>query len=221
MLEILKKNKWLIIITCIVILLPIVAGVVVWDKLPAQVATHFNAEGVADGWSSKAFAVFGIPLIMLGAHVLCVFAMMLDPKADKNQPKIIKLVLWLVPVMTIFVQTGVLCIAMGIKMDISLLINIMVSLIFIIIGNYLPKCKQNYTVGIKLPWTLNDEEVWNKTHRLSGVIWTIGGLILLVNAFKFNEIVFAIVLIIMVFLPMAYSVITYSKLHKDDKVDKN
>ena len=121
MLEMLKKNKWLIIVSCIVVMLPMLAGVVVWNKLPEQVATHFNAQGVADGWSGKAFAVFGIPGIMLGAHLLCVFAMMLDPKADKNQAKIIKLVVWLIPVMTVLVQTGVIGMALGMKISISLL----------------------------------------------------------------------------------------------------
>lgn len=69
-------------------------------------------------------------------------------------------------------------------MNIGLVVNILVGAVFIIVGNYLPKNKQNYSVGIKLPWTLDDEENWNKTNRLSGYLFIISGFVFIVNVFS-------------------------------------
>ena len=80
-----------------------------------------------------------------------------------------------------------------------------------IIGNYLPKCKQNYTVGIKTPWTLNNEEVWNKTHKISGYLWVIGGFIITISSFIGFESIMLVVLIIIAFVPIVYSYILYKK----------
>ena len=74
-----KKNLKILIITTVIILLPILAGVVMWDRLPEQMPTHWNADGEIDGWSSKGFAVFGLPLVMLGVQLLAAFATFSDP----------------------------------------------------------------------------------------------------------------------------------------------
>ena len=76
-----KVSKKTLIITSIIILLPVVFGLVMWNRLPDPMPTHFGADGQADGWSHKSFAVFGLPLIILGAHLLCIFASKTDPKS--------------------------------------------------------------------------------------------------------------------------------------------
>ena len=75
-----KKNLKVLIITSIVILLPILAGLILWNQLPEQIPTHWNAAGEIDGWSSKPFAIFGLPAIMLAAQWLCVLGTAADPK---------------------------------------------------------------------------------------------------------------------------------------------
>ena len=85
------------------------------------------------------------------------------------------------------------------------------------IGNYLPKCRQNYTVGIKLPWTLNDINNWNKTHRMAGVLWIICGILFAISAFlgRVGEVSIIILIIVMVCVPTAYSFLLYkNKRHK-------
>ena len=82
-----------------------------------------------------------------------------------------------------------------------------------IIGNYLPKCKQNYTMGIKIPWTLDNEDNWNKTHRLAGFLWVIGGVLITLNAFLGNEWVFLAITLVMTLVPVGYSYLYY-KNHK-------
>ena len=89
----------------------------------------------------------------------------------------------------------------------------MVGILFVVIGNYLPKTKQSYTMGIKLPWTLASEENWNRTHRLAGFLWVIGGilLILLTLLRLWNTWTFLLVIIPMSVVPMIYSYLLYRK----------
>ena len=78
-----------------------------------------------------------------------------------------------------------------------------------ICGNYLPKCKRNYTLGIKLPWTLDNEDNWNKTHRFAGFVWVLGGILFTISAFfSFAYAMIGIVVLLMV-LPPIYSYLTY------------
>ncbi len=66
-----KKNIWRLLISSVIILLPIVAGLLLWNSLPERIATHWGADGKADGWSGKTFTVFALPLIMLALHCVC------------------------------------------------------------------------------------------------------------------------------------------------------
>ena len=82
-----KINKKLLIVTSVLLLLPILAGLILWNQLPEQIATHFGVDNAANGWSSKAFAVFGIPGIMLGLHWFCLFATAADPKRSRSEAR--------------------------------------------------------------------------------------------------------------------------------------
>ena len=79
-----KKNKKIILITSMITILPILAGLILWNKLPEQVATHFDFNGIPNGYSSRAFAVFGPYLIFLFAHLLCAFGTLADPKNRRS-----------------------------------------------------------------------------------------------------------------------------------------
>ena len=206
-----KISKKTIIITSILTLLPVVFGLVMWDKLPNPMPTHFGADGVADGWSDKSFGVFGLPLIMLGAHLLCIFASKTDPKSGNYSEKLFALIVWLVPVLSILADGAMYAYALGVTVDITMLVMVFTSVLFIVIGNYLPKCKHNYTMGVKLPWTLADENNWNATHRLAGYTWMLGGVVLLVNSFFFNMYVFLAVVLVMTLIPCIYSYMFYRK----------
>lgn len=206
-----KISKRTIIITSILTLLPVVFGLLKWNELPNPMPTHFGADGVADGWSDKSFAVFGLPLIMLVVHLCCIFASKADPKGKNYSEKLFGLIVWLCPVLSILADGAMYAYALGVAVDISMLVMVFVSVMFIIVGNYLPKCKHNYTMGIKLPWTLADEGNWNATHRLAGYVWMLGGIVLLFNAFFFNMYVFFVVVTLMVMVPTVYSYLYYRK----------
>ncbi len=206
-----KKNWVILTVTSIIILLPVLAGVILWDQLPEQIPSHWNMAGEIDSYSSKAFAVFAQPLIMLAIQWAAVFATNADPKRQNHQGKVLHLVFWLIPVLNIVLSAVTYTAAMGKEVKVEVISPILVGLIFVVTGNYLPKCKQNYTIGIKIPWTLNSEINWNKTHRLAGWLWVICGLaIMLAGFFGLLWIVVA-ALPIMVLVPLVYSYILSRK----------
>lgn len=206
-----KKYSKTFLFTCILTVLPMLAGILLWEQLPDTIATHFGSDGTPNGWSPKPFAVFGLPLFLLAVHAICVVATSHDPKYQNVNSKMMHFVLWICPVISIFVAVTIYGDALGYELNMSKYVFLFMGLLFIIIGNYLPKCRQNYTVGIKLPWTLSDEENWNHTHRLAGYLWMICGILMLVNAFIFLEWLMLCLFIIMILVPTVYSFIYHLK----------
>ena len=176
-----KKYKKMIIITTLVTLLPILLGIILWEKLPDSIATHWGADGQANGWSNKAFAVFGMPCILAAIHLFSVCVTLNDPKRNNIHKKPLALVFWIVPVVSLVTSGFTYMAALGSDIDIRLIVSIMMGILFIILGNYMPKLQQNYTVGIKLPWTLNSVENWNRTHRFGGKLFIAGGVLTAVS----------------------------------------
>lgn len=208
-----KEKKFLIIITSAAIMLPAIFGLIFWNQLPSEMATHWNASGDVDGWSSKTFAVLCLPAILLGVHLLCIAMTAIDPKHKNHGSKILNLILWICPILSVACCGATYAHAFGVEMDANRFMPVVVGIMFIVIGNYLPKCKQNYTIGIKLPWTLNNEEVWNRTHRLCGRLWVVGGIVITMSAFLPDESMVAIVISVLVIL-IAVPVIYSWQLHK-------
>ena len=206
-----KKNLKLLILTSILTLLPILAGVVLWNQLPEQMPTHWNAAGEVDGWSSKPFAVFGLPLILVAAQWLCVLATTTDPKRQNHSEKIYHLVFWIMPVLSIVLHAVTYLTVLGVGVRMEMVMPIFMGLLFVIIGNYLPKCKQSYTIGIKIPWTLNNEENWNKTHRLAGWVWVIGGIAIMLTGFFGGFVAFFVITLVIVLVPTIYSYLLHRK----------
>ena len=209
-----KKNLPKLIITSLVTLIPIVVGLILWNKLPEQVPTHWDINGAVDGYATKTQAVFLMPLVLVAFHWICVVGTSLDPKKQNINDKMLTLVLWIIPVISLLCNSMVYATALGHKISVEVIMPLFMGVLFIIIGNYMPKCKQSYTMGIKLPWTLEDEENWNKTHRMAGFLWVIGGVVIMATAFLGLFWLFFVVLIPMVFVPTVYSYLLYKKKNK-------
>lgn len=212
----LKRNKGMLIVTSLVLLLPMVVGLLLWSKLPEQVPIHWNTAGEIDGWGSRAMVVFGLPLFMLAIHWACALASCTDPKHKEFSSKVIHLVLWLTPAISLVCHTFVYAAAMGYELAVEIIMPLLLGVLFMAIGNLLPKCKRNYTVGIKLPWTLNDEENWNQTHRFAGKLWVGGGVLIAATAIFGSFWVFIAVTLIMAFVPIVYSYILYRKKQNEE-----
>ena len=211
-----KKNLKTLVISSIIILLPMVAGLLLWDQLPEQLATHWNAAGQVDGWMSRGMAVFGIPVFLLAVQWLCVWVTGADKKNENQTKKALTMVLWITPVMSILCAAMIYGDALGMKINVTMLMPMVLGAMFVFLGNYLPKCKCNYTIGIKLPWTVSSEENWNATHRLGGRVWVAAGVLMMACAFLPGDwSVFLIFLIaaVAVAVPTVYSYVYYRKHH--------
>ena len=206
-----KKHLKILTVTSLAILLPILVGVLLWDQLPQQLPIHWNMAGEIDDWCSKPFAVFGMPAILLAVQFVAVLAMEVDPKKKNHTDKMKQLSFWLVPVVSIALSAITYSTAMGMEAPIEMCTPLLMGMLFVIVGNYLPKCKQNYTVGIKISWTLNSEENWNKTHRLAGWLWVVCGLLIMLSAFFSTLWVMLAAPLVMVLIPIIYSYLLYRK----------
>ena len=130
---------------------------------------------------------------------------MADPKGKNIAAKPFGLLLWICPLVSLFCGTMTYAKALALPVDINLVGGLFLGLMFLAVGNYLPKCKQTYTVGIRLPWTLADEDNWAYTHRLAGKVWTIGGLVILALTFLRLPVLQFVVILVLVLIPTAAS----------------
>lgn len=211
-----KKYKKTLILTGIITLMPILIGLLLWNQLPERMATHFGSDGMPNGWSHRGFVVFGLPLFLLAIQVLGMGVTLADPKKNNINERMIGLMLWTVPVISVLAELYIYGYALGFQKDITAYVSGMMGMLFIIIGNYLPKCRQNYTMGIKLPWTLEDEENWNHTHRMAGYLWIIGGFFIIFNVFLKWEWLMFVLILVMGIVPMIYSYLYYKKHGKEE-----
>ena len=213
-----KKNKISIIFANILTLLPIISGIILWNKLPPYLPIHWNLAGEADSYGSKAFFVFGLPLIMLALLWVCILVTALDKESKKQNPKAVSAMLLIIPLLS--------CCLSGLTYGMVLyestfpvyFINLLFGVMFIIMGNYLPKCKQNKTMGIKIKWTLESEENWQATHRFGGIVWFFCGAALVLTILlpeKLSMAVMFVLMLVAVLAPTIYSYCFYKKQKKD------
>ena len=174
-----KKNSIVLILTTLGTLIPIILGIILYDKLPEQIPSHFNMAGEVDGYMAKNIMIFGMPLGLATLNVFVNFSLEADPK-KQNANKTIKLIgKCIIPITSCMFFPISLLYAMGYEVPVHIIVPCFVGILFVVMGNYLPKSKQSYTVGIKLPWTLANENNWNKTHRLAGILFVISGIVII------------------------------------------
>lgn len=208
-----KKALWF----CLGIgLLQIVASCLVFQYLPERVPTHWNVAGEIDGWGGR-WSLFLPSAITILISLLLYFMPSFDPKgvnikrSGKGYPLImISTALLMAVLLVITIYSG-----LGYATPVDKIIPVSIGIMFIIIGNYLPQAKQNYSYGIRLPWTLNNEEVWTKTHRIGGIVFAIDGLLFILGIFlppPYNFIVPFAGLFIGLCYTGIYSYYTYKKI---------
>ncbi len=209
------NRKKMIFLTSLLAFIPMIVGLILWNRLPEELPIHFNSAGEIDNWESKSFVVFIIPLFLWAMHLLAGFISLADPKKQNISDKMFLLVLLIVPSVAIFMCVITYPAAFGIDVSTNMLGNLFLGIVFLVIGNYLPKSRQNYSIGIKIPWTLSDAENWNKTHRLGGIVWLLCGIVLLINAFLDIIWIIPFTIATAVLLPTIYSFLLYKQKAKD------
>lgn len=140
------------------------------------------------------------------------FITLRDPKRYNQNEKVINFILLAIPLFIFLSSVVIIYINLGYQVDVEALMTGALGMIFIIIGNYMPKIKQNYTLGIRLPWTLHDVENWNKTHRLGGIVWFVGGVFILMSmvmAHQYLSVLIPATIVVMVGIPSIYSYVLF------------
>lgn len=218
-----KKYKGLIIVSSIVILLPMLLGVILWNRLPDTMVTHWGAEGTPDGAMGKALAVFLIPVICLVLHLICMFITLKDSGNREQNDKVLSLCFWITPIISLLTNGYIYVFAMDNQFNMIMLGTMsFMGVVFILVGNYLPKCKPNHTIGIKVLWTLKSEDNWLKTHRYAGKAWMLAGVLFLLSLAIPGSVGMVIKAVAMLLLlsPILYSFLYYRKQLKEGKITK-
>ena len=194
------KYKKALILSSLACLLPIPVGMVLWKLFP---------EGAITGtWIAI------IPLSMLAAQWLCIALSALDKTNQNKNEKIHKLILWVIPGIT-WVFCGIMyALLLGLEFSPMVWSMVPMGLLFIGIGNYMPKTRMNATMGIKTKHTYSSEANWNATHRLAGKTWVIGGLLMILAAFLPHTVAIPVMLVcfaVIILVPVVYSYRFYQK----------
>lgn len=202
-----KMNKKQPILTSFVIVLPALIGAFFWKALPEQIPTHFGIDGQADGYSSKVFTFVAFPILFVLFQIIALASLERVSVKVTVPAKMRKLCAWIVPALSFIVQGSIYANALGWVKSSPTLVTAFLGIIFIILGNYLPKTHRNHTIGIRIPWTLSDDKNWHKTHRMAGKLWVLGGLLILLESFVQVAMphVMGVVIAIMIIAPMIYS----------------
>lgn len=206
-----RQHKKMLILTSVITLLPIVIGLILWRQLPASVAIHFGVDNQPDGYCSKAFAVFGLPVMMLFFHFICIVATNIDPKRKNISKKAFYVVMWICPVISLVVCNTLYVFNLGYKLDIGFVCGLLVGVLYLILGNFIPKVKPNYSIGFRVPWALNDSDNWYHTHRFGGKCMVIGGIAMIVTSPFQNVWILLGLVIVPCILPVIYSYMFYRK----------
>ena len=219
-----KRNLFKIIISSVTILLPIIFGIIVWDSLPEVITTHFGINGEPDGFSGKYFAVLFFPLFMLTVHWLCILvSAAMEARGIKQSDKVYGLLFFICPLLSIVNSAMIYSMALGGEINISVFIAMLFGVMFIVIGNYMPKATRNRYFGIKIKWTLDNDENWAATHRLAGKVWVIGGFAVILTALlpiKIMIAAFIALIIALMLIPTVYSYVYYRKQLDGGKIAK-
>lgn len=212
-----KKEIWLWLIMAI----PVVYLLSVWNSLPETVPVHWNLSGEIDGWGSRHTLWLLILLVVVFPYVLMLIIPYVDPRGKIQQMGTkyfqlrIILTLFMCALATVIIyMTGQKSERPSIDWTIALC-----GLLFAGLGNFFQTIRPNYFMGIRTPWALESETVWKKTHRLAGRLWMAGGVLLVLAALliptsAIQNIFFITVLVILCVIPAAYSFILWRREQK-------
>ncbi len=178
------KTTSIIVLTLIAI--AVIAGALLWNQLPEQMASHWNANDEVDGTMPKFWGVFLMPLVVLGMFGLFIALPNMDPlKANiESFRSAFNLFILLITVFMLYIHGLTLAWSLGYQsFKMSSMILPFMGIVFIFIGYLLRQAKRNFFIGIRTPWTLSSDSVWDKTHQLGSVLFMVSGALAFFGSF--------------------------------------
>lgn len=150
---------------------------------PNMVVSHWNFQGQPDGYSSKTFNAVFFPLLLLGMYLMFILLPLLDPKKERygEFEKVYHIFKTLILSCLFIIYLAAGFYNLGYAINIGIIIPLIIGLLMIIMGNYMGKLKKNWFMGIRTPWTLSSDNVWNKTHRVGGWMFIVFGLCIITS----------------------------------------
>ncbi|NLM38295.1 MAG: SdpI family protein [Firmicutes bacterium] len=203
----LKQEWYIFLIIAAVFLL----GVIVYPALPEQIAVHWNIAGEPDGYGSRFFGAFGLPLFSLGLYLLLLFLPVIDPRR-RNYAQFTRVYRWIKLGFVLFMlglHLVTLAFNLGYRIDVGIFVSLGVGLLFALLGRGMPQIEPNYFVGIRTPWTLASARVWTKTHRLGGQLFFWSGVALVIGTVLPARIRFWLLMVLAVGCALATMVYSY------------
>jgi uncharacterized membrane protein len=208
-----KKSTPNLLIALVLLAIPFAYAAYIYPSLPQTIPTHFNMKGEADGFGERSTLFLG-PGILSGVGLFTFFLLSniknFDPKKFKveDEGMFKKLALFLVAFLSLL-GLIITFAATAPKLNITNLLLPLLGISFAIMGWYMPKIHQNYFAGFKLPWTLENVDNWNETHKVAGKIWIYGGIIQAIGTLILPSvaafILFMASTFIMVIIPTVFS----------------
>ena len=184
-----KNFKLKLILSSLAIFLPAVICIMFEEQL-SKYLPYFSVE-----FDKKTMGFITGFLLVL--HLSAIYITYLDNKRKNQSKKMFNILFWVVPVISLFCN-GISVMSFA-EYDINIFVGVFFGILFIIVGNYMPKCVQNRTIGIKIKWTLANEENWNKTHRFGGRAFVVGGILICISSLLPVEIFMGVMLVTIMF----------------------
>ena len=206
-----KKSSLIILM---IIILSLAAAIYLYPLVPDQMPTHWNSKGEVDGYMSKFWGLFLLPIIIIGVYLL----FLLIPKIDPLKKNIEKFrnyydLLIVVIILYLFYVYALTIAANFIIFNFSTALIPAFAALFYLIGMILSKAKRNWFVGIRTPWTLSSDKVWDKTHKLGSTLFKISAVIALLGIFVPEQSIWFLIgpVIASAIIAIVYSYFEYSK----------
>lgn len=203
--------------TIILILISIIATVFIYSSLPEKIPMHWNIRGEVDSYGSKSFVWF-TALFPLGIYLLMIYVPEIDPrrKSYKKHKKAYEVLMNILVLFFIALHWIAISYALGYQISVGKIIPIGIGILLVVIGNYMGQIRPNYTFGIKTPWTLADETVWKKTHRVGSSVFILSGLVFIIAGIINKPYSFTLaissVFVALIYI-IVYSYLEYKKIH--------
>ena len=212
-------NKKSDIYNSVLIVCAFLLTIVFYNKLPDLIPIHWNASGEIDGYGPKIFGAFMAPVIMIFTWTGMKYLPKIDPRKNNYEKfeKSYSVIVSLLITFFLVIHVVTLLAAMGYEVSIDKIVPSIAGILFIVIGNYLPKSKSNYFYGIKTPWTLSSDVSWRKTHRLGGKLFIISGAVIILSSFFLDGNVKTVTVMIAIFAAVIVPLIGSYFYAKNDK----
>ncbi len=204
-------TKRAVILTALLVAAAFAASLFAWPRLPAMMATHWGADGLADGYSNRAFGAFFLPALAAALAALLLWLPKIDPLASgfKAFRKEYDGLIALIAGFFVLIHGTILAWNLGARFEMLQIVGPGIGLLFFYIGAIMPQMKRNWFAGIRTPWTLSSDKVWEETHRVGGKLFRASGVLAILGA-VFTD--YAFPLIIVPILASALGVTIYSYL---------